>query len=577
MTKTRPERRLAAIVAADVVGYSRMMEQDEVGTLNRLKDFERNVVEPAVEEHFGRIVKRMGDGYIVQFQSIVSAVECAMEWQKASDAQITFRIGVNLGDVIVEDDDIYGEGVNLAARLESVANPGEILVSEDVFRQSGGKVSATFQDMGEKTLKNISEPVRVFRLASDEPNSPDTLAGRPADDAQTSWKVATVLVSPFRHLGSGGDAASLASGLTETLAAALAHFEEFKIIDPGSATHKISNLGTLDAGRQLGVEYVLEGSVQISGQKVRVGVQLIDVASGSRVWSDTINREFEDAFELQDDITAFVASTMSDAVGEEWAKAILAKPDAALDPHEQMIRGLQLLHRGNPKDCANARAFFEKLVQSDPNGMFPKLCLCWTYASELSGGWPLGREDALEFSLREMRDLMRRYPRSAHIHRLVSRLCIFDGDHAQGVAHAERAYELNPYNSDMMMALGLANLWNGEHDTAVVLLEKAFSTNRYAPDVFKIYLALAYYLTGRFDDGLKLFDSIEGTTSVTQIYRILNLVGLQQIEEAKAEAQSWLNNNAGLKLGDAQSINSFRHQEDREQIFAALRMAGLSQ
>ncbi len=575
MNSTRPERRLAAVLAADVVGYSRMMDADEVGTLRRLKDVERRVVDHTVDEHSGRIVKRMGDGYIVQFHSVVSATECAIAWQKAADAEITFRIGINVGDVIVEDGDIYGEGVNLAARLEAIADPGAIYISEDVHRQVSGKVHASFEDLGNRTLKNISSPVRVFRwtsVAAGAATSPET--SEPITD-QKSWKVATVLVAPFRHLGSGEDAEALSSGLTETLAAALAHFEEFKVIDPGNASQMNASRGNLGAGRQLGAEYVLEGTVQTSGQRARIGVQLIDVASGSRAWADTLNRDLEDVFDLQDDITAYVASTMGDAIGEERAKSILGKPDAALDFHEQLVRGLQLLHRVNPADCAKARGYFEKLIQSGPDEMFPRLCLCWTYAIEIWGGWPLGREDALEFSLKELRDLMQRYPRSAHIHRLFSRLCIYDGDHAQGVAHAERAFELNPYHSDMTMALGMARLWNGELDQAVTLLERAFATNRYAPDVMKVYLALAYYLTGRFEDGLKLLDNSEGVTSVTRMYRILNLVGSQRIEEAQAEAKVWLAENAELQIASARSISAFRRQDHRDQIVDGLRKAGL--
>ncbi|MEP3279546.1 MAG: adenylate/guanylate cyclase domain-containing protein, partial [Stappiaceae bacterium] len=309
MENTKPERRLAAILAADVVGYSRMMGEDETGTLMRLKAFERNIIAPAVDEHSGRIIKRMGDGYIVQFQSVISAIECAIAWQGAAGDPITFRIGVNLGDVIVEDNDLFGEGVNVAARLEAIADPGGIYISEDVWRQSRGKISAQFEDLGEKKLKNISEPLRVYRVVSDDPASFNAHLKRPNDDVQFSWKIPTVLLSPFRQLGAGGDAESVASGLTETLAAALAHFEEFKTIDPGSAALAISDLGALGAGRRLGVDFLLEGSVQTSGRKARIGVQLIDIASGSRVWSDTLDHSLEDVFELQDDITALVAST----------------------------------------------------------------------------------------------------------------------------------------------------------------------------------------------------------------------------------------------------------------------------
>ncbi|NOD78485.1 MULTISPECIES: adenylate/guanylate cyclase domain-containing protein [unclassified Ruegeria] len=576
MENSKPKRRLAAILAADVVGYSNMMGEDEAGTLAHLKDCERKLIQPTVGDFLGSIVKKMGDGYLVEFPSVVSAVQCAIEWQEQMEGPLVFRIGINLGDVIVEDNDLFGEGINVAARLEALAEPGGICLSEDAWRQSKGKVEAQFEDLGSKHLKNIAEPVRVYRLTTGARAFPDELqkAAR-RNDSNSTWKPPTVLLSPFRHQGASIDAESLASGLTETLGSALAHFEEFELIDPSSAKQAIANSGALEAGRRLGAEFALEGMVQVAVQKARISVQLVKVSNGQRVWSDTLDRSLDDVFELQDGITALVASTMSDAVGEEQAKAIAEKPDSELSPHEQVVRGLQLLHRVNPKDNEVARGHFENVLQSDPKGLWPKLCLCWTYAIELAGGWPSTRADALEFTLNEMIDLMRRYPRSAHIHRLMSRLRYFESDYAKGVAHAERAYELNPYHSDMMIALGLARLWNGEPEQALVHLERAFATNQYAPDVFKNYLSLAYFLHDRSDDALKILASSEGGQTITRLYRILNLVGSDQVEEAKTEAQSLLGEYPDFRLDRTQLINSFRRGEDRTRVVEALRTAGL--
>ena len=573
MEQNKPTRRLAAILAADVVGYSRMMGEDEAGTLSRLKQFEKDVIGPAVARHAGRIVKQMGDGYLVEFPSVVSAVECAIDWQAQADGSNIFRIGINLGDVIVDGEDLFGEGINLAARLEGMADPGGICLSEDAWRHSKGKIEAQFEDLGERQMKNIAEPVRVFRLVSEgQPDSgrPDRALGQEATSRDP-----VILLSPFRHLGANADAESLASGLTETLASALAHFEEFELIDPGSASQAIASLGTLEAGRKLGAEYVLEGSVQVAGQKARIGVQLIATAGGQRVWSDTLDRSLEDVFELQDDITALVASTMGDAVGEEQAKAIAGKPDAELDLHEQMVRGIQLLHRVNPEDNEKARAFFQNVLAVDPDGLFPMLCLCWTHAIELASGWPLSREDALEFSIAQMSDLMRRYPRSAHVHRLISRLFIFQGDYNQGVAHAERAYALNPYHSDMMIAIGIARLWNGQPEQAMAHLERAFATNRYVPDAFKRYLALAYFLTDRSDEALDLLGSSEGSEAVVRLFRILNLVGAGRTSEARREAERLLQENQVFSMDRTQMVGAFRRDEDRERVKKALQEAGL--
>ncbi|MEM7068304.1 MAG: adenylate/guanylate cyclase domain-containing protein [Pseudomonadota bacterium] len=572
----KPKRRLAAILAADVVGYSAMMSADEAGTLAQLKECENNIIQPVVADHSGRIVKKMGDGYLVEFASVVSAVDCAVSWQEKVAAPLAFRIGINVGEVIIDDDDLYGEGVNIAARLEALAETGGICLSVDAWRQSNGKTEAHFEDLGPKQLKNIAEPLRVFRLVTDKPSlSGEVPESAPRNDVQSAWRPPSIMLASFRHLGSNSDAEDLASGLTETLASALAHFEEFELIDPGSAMHAISKFGALEAGRQLGAVYTLEGTIQLALQKIRIGVQLVEVSSGQRVWSDTLDRSLDDVFELQDDITAYVASTMSDAVGEEQAKAILGKSDSELTPHEKIVRGLQLLHRVNSDDNKAARKLFESVLWSDPYGMFPKLCLCWTYAVDLQIGWTLSREDALEYSIAEMLDLMRRYPRSAHLHRLMSRLRFFEGDYGEGVAHAERAFELNPYHSDMMTALGMARLWNGEPAQAMVHLERAFATNQYAPDVYKNYLALGCFLLGRFEEALKLLSSSETSESVTRLYRILNLVGADQVEKAKNEVLILLKEQSDFDVDRIHSLKLFRRIEDREQIASALRVSGL--
>ena len=311
------QRRLAAILAADVVGYSRMMGADEAGTLAALKTIEREVIDPAMAQHGGRIVKRMGDGYLVEFASVVSAIDCAIEWQTAATGAVAFRIGINLGDVLVENDDLYGDGVNIAARLEGLADPGGICLSEDAWKHARGKVAAKGEALGAKTLKNIREPVQVYRLLGFGAGTGTRQAETDAQFAagQTRYRLRRVLLSPFRHLGANADAELLASGLTETLAAALAHFEEFDLIDPNAGLREIERDGTLEAGRRLAAHYILEGTVQVSGQRARIGVQLVDVEAGQRVWSETLNLSFEDVFDLQDDVTAFVASTMGDAVG----------------------------------------------------------------------------------------------------------------------------------------------------------------------------------------------------------------------------------------------------------------------
>ena len=318
------DRRLAAILCADVVGFSRLMGADEAGTLGRLKAFEAATIEPVTAHHGGRIVKRMGDGYLIAFSSVVAAVEAALAWQAEATPPLAFRIGIHLGDVIIDGDDLYGDGINVAARLEALAEPGGLCLSEDAQRQVRGKLDLPLVDLGEQQLKNISQPIRVFRLGGS-----DAAGSEPAAAAGSStYRLPKILLAPFRPLGASSDTAALAEGVTETLAAALAHFEEFELIDPGSAQDLVAERGARAAGRTLDATYVLEGSLQLASAKVRIGVQLVEASSGRRVWSETFDRDALDVFALQDEITAIVASTLGEAVGEEQAKAIADMPDS---------------------------------------------------------------------------------------------------------------------------------------------------------------------------------------------------------------------------------------------------------
>jgi adenylate cyclase len=580
----RENRRLAAIVAADIAGYSRLIGLDEEGTLRALRAHRAELIDPLIEEHGGRIANTAGDSILLEFPSAVDAVRCAIAVQAGIAArnsdietgrQICFRIGINVGDVVAEGDDLLGDGVNVAARLETLASPGGICLSEDVWRQARGKVEADVVDLGNQKLKNIADPVHVYRIGNGAGSSTDRPLSTAVDVDMDSLRSPSILLFPFRHLGPGDTAEALASGLTETLAAALTQFEEFDLIDPGSARQANASSDTREVGRSVGARYLLEGSVQIALEKARIGVQLVAVETGQRIWSETLDRNLDDVFALQDDITAFVASTMGDAVSEEQAEAIADVPDSELNLGQRMARGTQLLHRSGRRNNTAARRIFEQVREVAPDALFPTLCLCWTYASEQIAGWPPEREDGLEYSLALMADLLRRQSRSAHAHRCISRLLFLDGDPARGLAHAERAYELNPYHSDMMIELGLALLWSGRTEEALVHLERAFGINPYVPASFKPYLALAYFLTDRHEDGLRALGSLDGGSSLLGVYQVLNLVGLGRVAEAREQMRLLLDANPRIEGASARIAQSFILERDRERVVSALREAGL--
>ncbi len=565
------DRRLAAILCADVVGFSRLMGADEAGTLARLKAFEAATIEPVTARHGGRIVKRMGDGYLVAFASVVAAVEAALAWQAAAPAPLAFRIGIHLGDVIIDGDDLYGDGINVAARLEALAEPGGLCLSEDAQRQVRGKLDLPLEDLGEQQLKNISQPIRIFRLAGADGSAPSAVS--PTNPA--IYRLPKVLLAPFRPLGAAADTAALADGVTETLASALAHFEEFELIDPGSVQALVAEHGARAAGRQLGATYVLEGTLQLASAKVRIGVQLVDAASGRRVWSETLDRDALDVFALQDEVTAIVASTAGEAVGEEQAKAIADKPDSALDAYQRMVRGLQHLHRLTPADVAQARGHFERALELAPEQYFLTLCLCWTYAAELGSGWPSPRADALEHCLALMGDVVRRHDRSAHAHRLMARLAALQGDYAEAVAQSERSLHLNPFNSDMMMSHAYIIARAGRAAEAVPLAERALAINPYAPTYYKVHLAFVCLVAGEPEKALAALRTVQATIGQSRVIRIASLATLGHVDDARAEALQLREEMPGVTRDRLVASYSLAREADRTRLSDALALAGL--
>ena len=348
MSGERVERRLTAILAADVAGYSRLMGQDEAGTLARLRAHRRELIDPKIAEHKGRIVKTTGDGILIEFPSVVEAVACAVAVQRGmaerntpvpEDQRIVFRVGVNLGDIIVEGDDIHGDGVNVAARLEGIAEPGGICVSGIVHDQVRDKLDLTFEDMGETALKNIARPVRVYRVQ---------LA--PAETALTASSVKptptlalpdkpSIAVLPFQNMSGDPEQEYFADGMVEEITTAIARLPWLFVIARNSSfTYKGKAVDVKQVGRELGVRYVLEGSVRKAGQQVRITGQLIDTATGAHIWADRIDGTLDDIFELQDQVASSVAGAIEPKLRLAESERASRKPTDSLDAYDLYLR-----------------------------------------------------------------------------------------------------------------------------------------------------------------------------------------------------------------------------------------------
>src|SRR5438477_2027067 len=343
------ERRLTAILAADVVGYSRLMGADEAGTLAALKTIRTDFIEGKIAEHQGRIVKLTGDGMLVEFPSVVSAVACAVEVQHGmqernadvpGDCRIQFRIGVNLGDVIVEGDDIYGDGVNVAARLESVAQPGGIAVSQSVCDHVGNRLSVTFEDRGAQQLKNIEKPIRVYDVLLDEPSSvemPATRRDKPS-----------IAVLPFTNMSGDPEQEYFSDGITEDIITDLSKISALSVIARHiSFTYKEKAAKVQNVGKELGTDFILEGSVRKAGARVRVTGQLINSIDGTHIWAERFDRDLTDIFAIQDEITHAIVEQLKVKLLPQEKKSIVQPPTDNIEAYTHYLKGRELFHRGS--------------------------------------------------------------------------------------------------------------------------------------------------------------------------------------------------------------------------------------
>jgi adenylate cyclase len=494
MTATR---RLAAILAADVAGYSRLIGADEGGTLQALKAIRAELIDPTIAAHNGRLVKTTGDGLLVEFGSVVDALRCATEVQAsmvernrlASGQRIQFRIGINVGDIVVEDGDIFGDGVNVAARLEALAVPGGICVSARVQEDVSGKLDLAFEDLGDQQLKNIARPVRVFRIVAGAP-SPVTLAPVPL----TLPDKPSVAVLPFTNMSADPEQEFFADGIAEDVITALSRYPSLFVIARNSSfTYKERAVDVKEIGRQLGVRYVLEGSLRKSGNRIRVTAQLVEAETGKHVWAERYDRDIADIFAVQDEITEAVTIAITPAIAQAEQRRAMRKPPEDLDTWAAYQRGLWHLSKFTPEDNALAHKFFQRAIDLDPtfSGGYVGLANVQNQAAEFKGrglpealssaeslarravaldsgdaearsllGLALSRRGDYEGALAEVERALGTTPNLAVAHHTLAITLIFSGRPKEGLVSLERSIRLDPRDPRsrirlMQMALGL--------------------------------------------------------------------------------------------------------------------------
>ncbi len=491
-------RRLAAILAADVVGYSSLMGEDEAGTLAALQAHRAEIFDPVIAERGGRLVKLMGDGALVEFPSVVEAVEAALAIQQrvaAGDSRIRLRIGINLGDVIIDGDDIYGDGVNVAARLEALAEPGGICISSIVHESVGNRVEAEFADTGEHEVKGIARPIRVWRWpATGAAQAPLALPEKPS-----------IAILPFDNMSSDPEQEFFAEGIAEDIITELSKFRSlFVIARTSSFAFKGQALEVKEIGHRLGVRYVVEGSVRRAGNRVRITAQLIDAVDDTHLWAERYDRDLEDIFAVQDEVTHAIVTTIEPHLADTERQRARRKPPDSLGAWESYQRGLWHLYQYSPEDIASGVTFMERAVELDYEFATAHAGLAFALYYRVLLGFSDDREADLDRALMEGKRAVMLDASDPFAYVALGRIYTARGEHDTAIDHCDRAIGLNPSYSAAHFGRAHSLWMSGRADEALPSNAEAMRLSPHDPLMWGFMASRSIALTflGRYEEGL---------------------------------------------------------------------------
>jgi TolB-like protein/class 3 adenylate cyclase/Tfp pilus assembly protein PilF len=581
-------RKLAAILAADVAGYSRLTGIDEEGTLKRLRKLRRELINPGVSLHRGRIVKTTGDGILIEFPSVVDAVRCAIDVQRGmvgrnadapTDRRIEFRVGINLGDVVVEGDDLLGDGVNVAARLQGIAEPGGVCISEDAYRQVQDKVFVGFIDMGEQRLKNIARPVRAYRIV--------------LEHSAEAMKVATALplpdkpsiaVLPFQNMSGDPEQEYFADGIVEELTTALSRFRQLFVIARNSSfAYKGRAVDVKQVGRELGVRYILEGSVRKAGNRVRITGQLVDTATAAHLWADRFDGGLDDIFDLQDQVTASVVGAIAPTLEKAEIERAKREPTESLDAYDYYLRGLASFYQfASRQACAEALRLFNRAIELDPDFASAYARAAYCYAWGKGSGWMTNPAN-------ETPEVARLAERAVDLGKDDAVVLATSGwalafvvrDLDAAAAFIDRALVLNPNLAEAWFCGGWVKIWRGEPDTAIEHFARAMRLSPLDPHVtgMRTGTAHAHLFAGRYDEaclwaGMALREA-PNFHAALRIGAASNALAGRAAEANKAVARLQQLDPA-LRVSNLRDVlGPYRRPEDLARYEEGLRQAGL--
>ncbi len=621
------ERRLAAILAADVVGYSRLMGIDEVGTLRRLRAYRNALIDPAIAARRGRIVKTTGDGLLVEFPSAVDAVACAITAQRAiaernaeepEERRLVFRIGINVGDIIIEADDIFGDGVNVAARLETLSEPGGLCISRAVRDQVRDKLSISFDDLGEQAVKNIARPVRAFALGPAAiAAAPDLAAAAVAVAAprrhRRRWLAAAMLgtvliagggawwfwlgrsqssapggapiagerasiaVLPFAALSADGGRDYFADGLTEDIIAALGRFRDLSVIAPAAVfAYKGKNPTPAEVGHDLKVRYVVEGSIRRSPENIRVSVNLTDTMRSHVLWSDNYDVVPSDIFKVQDQITRRISGALAVRVTNLEVARSAAKRPGSMEAYDLVLRGRALSSHLTRGDNAKARSLLEQAIKLDPKYAAAYIALGRLDINAVTQGWTANPSDSLERAESLAREAIALDDLSPGAHALLGEAALYFGEYDRALDELKRAVALNGSNAHSYSVLMDVLLFRGDVKGAIAAGE---TLRQFEPDIpsgAALHLAIAYVLADRGADAVRILEpALDRNPDYLYGHVVLAAAYAEIGRQADAERQAAAVHKRFPGFSAAEFGSLLRDQKLREKLGAMLKKAGL--
>jgi adenylate cyclase len=588
MAEERINRKLAAILAADVVGYSRLMASDEAGTLAALKRHRQMVFEPAVAVHQGRIVKLIGDGTIVEFASVVDAVNCALSVQRFGDSpqdeslhqpRIVLRIGINLGDVIIEGDDIYGDGVNIAARLEPAAQPGGICVSSIVNESIGNRIDARFEDGGHINVKNIDRPIRIWRWHPDSVQATATNGRQP--NIVNSEPLAAIAILSFSNMSGDPEQEYFSDGISEDIITDLSKIAGLMVIARNSSfTYKGCSVDVRTIGRELGVQSVLEGSIRRAGNRVRITAQLIDATSGGHLWAERYDRDLTDIFEVQDDVTRRIVDALKVTLSPGEKERLAEAKTSNLAAYDYLLRGREFMlgEEKNRRTFEQSIACFKKALEHDPDYSQAYACLGFAHIFDYQNRWTDHPDSSLPLAKQYARQALEKDPNEPLARCVSAMTASLEKDLVRAKSEIDLALSLNPSLALAHNLAGSNRIYSGEPLEAIPKIEHAMRLDPTLSSQFLHFLGMAYLLAGKYETASAVLKQRVVLVPQTDFTRALLASALGHLGEFEEAVRVWrelkeINPNYGF--ADHVSRQPFRWEQDVERIADGLRKARL--